>query len=377
MANIDAKRTIRTFKDFSLGLSANGGGSVVVTELPETGDEHTIYELQETSKGSYNWVAMCTDQMEDDGVDTPSEVNGLLIVFDTYNQMTNVFNNIIFTGPVLILNILVYLKNEDKLYTATYGKGEWGFYEIEKQSNYIFGPFMEDAPLTYVLKSYEGYDEEDKKYYGTLYDDTKVELNDGHKGFLLHQVSISSMSLFILEMDLQEVLEGPTVYTEIPYGDIILKPHNFQYWIFKPEQGGEIVSSYWIYTDGEWVNIDEIPDPNLIKIGVTCSNCNWDVRTLPLDTITVTYDDVDYNVTQYAETSVPTEQGAAVTYYGYIEVPMPTQDNLTHTFKVSTTGSPTNWSYSISVNDSDSLNSKYTLEGNGILVISIYYDNNA
>ena len=349
----------------------SGGGTVIVTELPETGEEHTIYELHQTAEPAYNWVAMCTQQMMTDRVAIASDVMGMLLVFDTYAQMTNVFGNITITG--LVPNILVYLKNEDKLYDVFDDGGEWGFNEIVKESNYIFGPLeWEDAPLTYILKSYEGYDETDDRYYGTLYDGTKVRLDIEHKGFILHQTSICAMSIFTCVIDVQEIPLGPTVYTEIPYSDIIQNPGGFQEWAFKPEQGGEKVS-YWIYENNEWVNIDEIPDPNTVKIGITCTNGTYSVLTLPLNTITVTYDGVDYNVTQYAVTEVATEVADTVTYYGYIEVSMPTQDNLTHTIKVSTTEATLGWMYKVLPDLASGLNEDYPTEVQGILSINIYY----
>ena len=36
--------------------AGGGSDSIVVTELPQVGEEHTIYELQETSKASYGWI---------------------------------------------------------------------------------------------------------------------------------------------------------------------------------------------------------------------------------------------------------------------------------------------------------------------------------
>ncbi len=377
MANRSKENVKRFAENISKEMATdayNGGGAVVVTELPETGEPHTIYELHQTAEPAYNWVAMCTQQMYDDGVATGREVMGVLLIFDTYTQMTNVFGNITITG--LLPNILAYLKNEDKLYGVFDDRGEWGFIEVEKHSDYSFGPFMEDAPLTYVLKSYEGYDEATDKYYGTLYDGTRVELDSSNKGFILHQTNLGSMEVVICMMDLKAIPVGSTVYTEIPYSDIIQNPMNFQEWVFKPDQGGEKVS-YWYYTNNEWVNMDEIPSTNIVKIGITCSNGTYSVLTLPLNSITVTYDDVDYRVTQYAQTEVATEVVDTVTYYGYIEVPMPTQDNLTHTIKVSTTELAINWWYEMISNIASSLNEDYPTEIQGIPAIKIYYEYNA
>lgn len=412
-----------------------GGGTVVVEELPEVGEEHTIYELHQNVEPAYNWVARVTNEIAN------IEPSRNILIFDTYEQMTNIIEDSnIFAYSTYYY---IYLRNEDKLYDVVLDtrSGQLECRECNKISNYIFD--IDGSEYIYVLKSYEEWDETTDKYYCTLYDGTKVELgyfdNINHNAFILYQAIFECMELFmnfasiipsvtqlptaeeavenyldelitndgIIAVEIDEVVKrsspssnnyyfdtelqnfytndevpvvytGPlewkdissTIYTEIPYNE----PIELDSWCFKPTQAGEKVS-YWIYTNGEWMNIDEIPDPNLIKIGITCTNGNWDVMTLPLDTITVTYDDVDYNVTQYAETSVPTEQGATVTYYGYIEVPMPTQDNLTHSFKVSTTGMAANWAYSTLISDGDALNSDHVRRGKGILAIKIYYNN--
>lgn len=300
-------------------------GSVVVTELPQVGDEHTIYELRETSKGAYNWVAMSTQEMMNDNVATVSEVTGALLIFDTYTQMTNIFDNIPITGPVPA--ILVYLKNEDKLYYTYDRKGGWGFTETEKQSNYIFGPFMEDAPLTYVLKSYEGYDETDDRCYGTLYDDTKVELGKFDKGFILHQTNLGGMSMFVCVMDLQTVPVGPTLYTEIPYNDIIQNPLNFQKWIFKPEQGGEKIS-YWIYTNNEWINTEAV---GTIVLPVVSYGTSGKDDGLELSNFEFTVNGNKVDCVQYKINAV--EGGTS--YAGYVTgISLPTENNTTYSISV-------------------------------------------
>lgn len=60
MANRDSKKIERTLKDFSLGINTSGGGGAIfVDELPETGEENTVYVLNNsTHEGGINWFCM-------------------------------------------------------------------------------------------------------------------------------------------------------------------------------------------------------------------------------------------------------------------------------------------------------------------------------
>ena len=164
-----------------------GGGTVVVDELPETGEEHTIYELHEQVEPAYNWVAYTPFVLEDDGFSI-SMVAGKTFIFDTYEQMTGVFENI--TQPEEpSMFYFSYIRNEDKLYTMQPNGENWSFEERGKLSAYTFGRPDREVGNIYILKSYEGYDEATDKYYGTLYNDTKVELfHNQDVCFILTQV---------------------------------------------------------------------------------------------------------------------------------------------------------------------------------------------
>lgn len=432
------------------GVYDISGGAVVVEELPEVGDEHTIYELQETSKDAYNWAAYTPTNLDDDWFSI-SRVSLGTFIFDTYEQMTSVFENI--TQPdEPLLYYFAYIRTEDKLYVIHSTEEGWSFEERVKSSAYTFGrPDVEEGNI-YILKSYEGYDETTNKYYGTLLDNTRVELNSGQdvafiltqvvdygrmeygllfNKYTVHPVTTLPTAQEAVENYLDELIanngflaveiegqikecvadngnyywmnnpeigapnfyiggENPVVYTgalqwenipsevifdTIPYQKIINE--NPDIWEFHPQKAGEIITSYWIYTNGEWVNIDEIPDPNLIKIGITCTNGNYNVQTLPLDALKIVYDDVEYKITQYAKTVYEGEVVNTITYYGYIEIPMPTQDNLTHTISVA--AGPIlmgNWYFSvISVNgESRALSPDNSISTSGICFINIFYE---
>lgn len=355
-------------------------GSVVVTELPKVGEEHTIYELRET-KVVQSLVPMYNQQMRDDGVQGSGRNT---FVFNTTKEMQDTFNSITpdenYNGEIY----LNYITSEDKLIGARYVKGAWKFIEALKISSCKFsvGAVLELEDDTYVviLKEYSGEIQGEIGYHAVLFNGEPYVFEPKTTGILLGTPSIGSMILCSCQEELPEVPEdAPSeyVFETIPYEKIInyqLLPHNI--WYFTPKGGEVTVTSYWIYSNDEWVNIDEMTDPNTVKLGVTCTNGDYGrTTTLPLDTITVTYDDVDYKVIQYAETREAIESGEKVTYYGYIEVPMSTQDNLTHTIKVSTTELiHRHWCYMVP-GDGGDLNSDYISSGKGILGISIYYEN--
>ena len=368
-------------------LNGEGGGSgtKVVTELPEVGEEHTVYELQET-KVVQSLVPMFNHQMSDDRVQGGGRNT---FVFNTTEEMQNTFNSITpdenYKGEIY----LNYITEEDKLIGAEYALripsgGDWRFTEARKISDCKFDVGdvleLEDDAYKVILKEYSGEIQGEIGYHATLFNDEPYVFEPKTTGILLGTPTIGSMILCSCQEELPEVPEdAPSeyVFETIPYEKIInykLLPHNI--WYFTPK-GGEVTEiSYWIYTNDEWVNVDEMPDHNTVKLGVTCTNGLYNVTTLPLDTITVTYDDVDYKVIQYAETREAIESGEKVTYYGYIEVPMSTQDTLTHTIKVSTNTIILDWFYAIP-GGSDALNSREPILGKGILGISIFYEHNA
>lgn len=309
-----------------------GSGTKVVTELPEVGEEHTVYELRENKPASYDWVAHTPFQLGNDGF-TIGIVSTDTFIFDTYEQMTSAFENI--TQPHEPLRYcLAYIRTEDKLYTIRPNGESWDFRESVKYSAYTFARPDSEIGNIYVLKSYEGYDVATKKYYGTLYNDTRVELNGGQDVcFILTQVTDYGQmdyGLLLSEYTLHPVTQLPTaqeavnsyldeliangggivveidgvakynisdngnyhwvnnpeigapnfytghkepvVYTgplqwedvpnsifdTIPYQEII--DEETPRWIFHPWKGGDKIS-YWIYSNDEWVNMDDVGKP--------------------------------------------------------------------------------------------------------------------
>ena len=343
-------------------------GSVVVTELPQVGEEHTIYELQETSKDSYGWMF------------SKIPTNGLgdcFLVFDTYEQMTSTINAIKIDDNTLDEDYYAYIRNTNQMYFFSIffpedGDAYWVFNEQQKKvdesgTDYAFQlKTMEDYQTFYILKEFvgnEGYIPDGGNTYSYLTLDNK-EVYIGHEGFgyilsdIVHpnyvaaQIFVSMGATVIsnklpnsveLEEDYYKLLratggenhsiicyntsnnkyyglvsdgvdyywynnhkdregcyfaqnveevpgqepphyEGELVwdelqvdklpnYDEIPYEQIIDNSlaASRGAWIFQPKKAGEVTSTYWIYSNDEWVNIDEIQVPST-SLGVTYSN---------------------------------------------------------------------------------------------------------
>ena len=346
-----AKSVIAKTADFS-----GEGGTVVVTKLPETGDEHTIYELQETSKASYGWVFR--------KLPTSSQLSSLFLVFDTYEQMTSTFNSITITKDGQ--QFQVYIRNENKMYCVWFeypkegGDPYWVFNEEPKKEDesgteYAFQlETIEDYQTFYILKEFVGNKRPiiDGGYavsYLTL-DDKEVYIGYEGRGYILsdivHPNEVTAWD-FIIEDDIitsnalpnsveletnyynllratngrvtcyntsdnkyydliqeadtyywynnpqnredcyfavrnrkpaepplhyegelewEEINASTTKFNDIPYNDIINCSGKGLSWVFQPSKAGEVTSTYWIYTNDKWVNVDEIDtNPSLHK----------------------------------------------------------------------------------------------------------------
>lgn len=106
-------------------------GSKVVNELPQVGEEHTIYELQEISKGSYGWMFTVPF------IDTSeSSIN---LVFDTYEQMTTTMNEVkVVEGNTYPKCFLAYIRNTNQMYMLSpvfTDHPHWEFRELPKKDD--------------------------------------------------------------------------------------------------------------------------------------------------------------------------------------------------------------------------------------------------
>ena len=361
-------------------------GTKVVTELPQVGEEHTIYELQETSKASYGWMFTLpsTDNEKD-----------IQLVFDTYEQMTTTMNGIkVIEGNTYPDFCVAYIRTTNQMYMlnpVVTDQPHWEFKELPKQddesgTDYAFKlEYTPSIAVTchytyYILKEFVGNErpvvDGGFEYSGITLDDKEVYVGTGsnklfrvlsniaYPRFIILQTSFvgypgaftydklpdsveletkcynllrvlgtcgfdnapfgiyntTNNAYYILnpnttsyqwynnrkdrencyfaqsgdyegepphytgELEWQyagsfdDYLESDLkamAFTKIPYNDIINHTPPFDSGVncvFRPKKGGEVTSTYWIYTNGKWVNLDEIGELNTITIPVKSIN---------------------------------------------------------------------------------------------------------
>lgn len=253
-------KAVELFKD----VYDISGGSVVVTELPEVGEEHVVYELQE-KKVIQSLVPMFNQQMADDGV--LGDID-FCFVFNTTEEMTNTFNSIVPTEESgdIYLN---YITEEDKLIGAVYTHDEWRFTEARKVSDCKFSVGaifeLEDDAYEVILKEYLGEVQGTIGYRAVLFNDEPYLFEQKTTGILLGTPTIGDMTQFECNEELSEIPpQFPTeyIFETIPYEEII----NHQLfdgsdWIFTPKSGEVTEISYWIYSNDTWTNTEDIGKP--------------------------------------------------------------------------------------------------------------------
>ena len=172
-----------------------GGGTVVVDELPETGEEHTIYELHEQVEPAYNWVAEINILITD-GNFSPIQKGGYLLVVETSDDMLEKVNED--THLQKGTPVFVYLRAEDRMFANLVDAESGNIVRMEFQKNSAYS-FELDGTHLYVLKSIHTGEEitEDVQYYGVLYNGNEVELHHNQdKAFILRQVTFDEMDNF-------------------------------------------------------------------------------------------------------------------------------------------------------------------------------------
>lgn len=244
-------------------------GTKVVTELPQVGEEHTIYELQEKKKKFPSLFPIANQQMVNDGVS--SELSLFVFVFDTSEDMTNTLTPIIPSEQFPFF--LNYIIKEDKLIISRYDGEDWKFNETTKVSDYKFdisGVGGVSSAYLVMLKEYLGMypeGEEDAWYTGKLLNDELYTFEPNTFGIILRVPAAGIMALnnHLGEMEIPVPVPEEYTFEYIPYEKIIknqlaeMGEGMNVLWIFKPNgTGEEIISSYWIYTNNVWVNVDEM-----------------------------------------------------------------------------------------------------------------------
>ena len=180
MANRNAKLIERVLKDFSLNIGS--GGTEVVNELPKVGEEHTVYELKKKVPEQFNWFFEMFDCKYDfiNGLSTPP-----FVALD--ESMKNEFLD-------QDDDMLIYQKDTDKLIVNF--KGAIITFDSIDKGTFV----MHGSTTLYILKSFDGYDEETLDYKATTIGGKHVYLyeheagaetspDDTHVGLLLTQAN--------------------------------------------------------------------------------------------------------------------------------------------------------------------------------------------
>lgn len=187
-----------------------GGGTVVVDELPKTGEANTIYELHEQIEHAYNWVAEI-NVLINEGNFNPVQNGGYLLVVETYDDMLAKVNED--THLQEMTPAFVYLRAEDRMFANIVDAESGNIMRMEFQKNSAYSFELEGKHL-YVLKSIHTGEEitEDIQYYGVLYNGNEVELHyNQDKAFILHQATSDYMDFFnATGVNLHQVSTLPT-----------------------------------------------------------------------------------------------------------------------------------------------------------------------
>lgn len=110
MANRDGKLILRTLKNISASISVDGGGgTVVVTELPEVGEEHTVYELHQEMPADFPWLLTEIDRT---GIYPMPDYP--FIVVETEEQVTQEY----LAFPDDYSGVIVFVKNTNNVYVC-------------------------------------------------------------------------------------------------------------------------------------------------------------------------------------------------------------------------------------------------------------------
>lgn len=240
-------------------------GSVVVTELPQVGEEHTIYELQETKVADFPWLL--TEMDSSKNYVTP----GLpLLVVENEEDVT--YENLKMRSIKPDVKVGVYVKATNKVYQCWWEEGEIGEpgdpdYTFIKEEVIPAHDILYTIEKTkfVILRDFDYHSSDDKESVildgtGHLLDGTDFEYNFVHGVPLVltdatnKKIGLDNERLIGIEDGTEEEL--PPFVTQVNKIDLSLVVSEGLY-AFIPQPSKQ-VSTYWIYTNGEWVNVDDI-----------------------------------------------------------------------------------------------------------------------
>lgn len=237
-----------------------GGGAKVVTELPQVGEPHTIYELQETKVADFPWLLTMFDR----NAFYPT-INRPFVVIETEEQNTQEYLKL--DGDT---NCFVYVKTTNKVYSWKIGEDVYSVEEIEPEdyiyydSKYAFA-ILKDFDY-HVTTTQPGEEYHDPILDGTghFLDGTEFNIEDGWWDVVPlvltdatnKEVLVNESLIGFEEVTSETPLENPVQVDKIDLSILTYLDERKDV-IFTP-QPSRTISTYWIYTDREWVNVDDI-----------------------------------------------------------------------------------------------------------------------
>ncbi len=327
MANRDGKLILRTLKNISASIEVDGGGGTkVVTELPDVGEEHTVYELHEDKPDDYPWLLTKIDKSGE-----YSATNYPIIVVETLEDAQAMEN------PEHI-NVVFWVRSESKAYECFVGKGGiWvEFNEVDVVDKVYAGQLGDFA----ILKDFDYHVTTDTDEEGyTILDGTGHFLDgseftydnegDAVAPFVLTNATDKKYGLD--DNNLVGIIDLTNSTIPIPESCIVTKIDlsllngKFAIGIVFAPQPAHTEISYWIYTNNEWVNMDKTGGTLLGGVYT-----NGDNPSLSAD-FDIYYNDTKLEINDYA--TYPTTEYAAPTTYATISG-LPKLDSQTNEFKL-------------------------------------------
>lgn len=316
-------------------------GSIVVTELPKVGEEHTVYELQETKVADFPWLLTEID----DSKGYPFPKLPLLVV---ENEENVTYENLKIRSFEANQHIGVYVKATNKVYGCM-----WEYAEIGEPGDQDYTFIKEEAiqkdniysiekTRFVILKDFDYHStsgEESDTLDGTghFLDGTEIDYEDylGIVPLVLTDATDKKIILdnkaFIGMHDATDEELPPSVI-EVNKIDLSLLGKEV---VFVPQPSKQ-VSTYWIYTNNNWFNVDDIK-PTLHKtVYGTLTDVDGSTElacSISYDEIVNTFENGDVTILEYK----PTE-GDDYYYCAIIDAQWGEGDNPTITLNQWTLG---------------------------------------
>lgn len=307
-------------------------GSIVVTELPQVGEEHTIYELHTTTPSKFNYIPCAYTDVE------------VRYVFENEEAFRDFVRN--FASHYTDHNrFYCYALAEDELIEVYYSSGSanWTLFDKEEENVFIYNnqrlcickaSIDEHTALLLNGKQVPIYDSNGILYSPILIHQVKSKvLCAEYKLGIVFPIMNSTLPscvdgtptvllmsniLYELYTDtnsgiVQWVTNDGSIKVALPYVDgkyrydktdgffydsktgeyytggfewVDIEDFNFKDYVdyetydsiplnegemdkpFIFDPSGKQITSYWIFTRGEWVNVDKIGEPNTITLPV-------------------------------------------------------------------------------------------------------------